>query len=414
VDVDTGSTSDVPIEQQKALDHVSAQCASCRLHELVPVLLKKDDDGRWRTVEEVGDDPDAVVQIDACPMCNGAWFDSGELDMLAGEESNLEEHLETEHRASDRRCPRGHGPMREHALPGKVRTPLERCSTCGGLWLDGEERRKLANATTKEGQKDLTEQWARRGAIWAAQLLTQLPVEVENPKRGTPWLVYILLALLIGTFALQYLQFINTEDCMISLRRGTTDSGLCLAPVPGALRQQVKQMGPQALAKGQWYTVFTHMFLHGSWAHLLGNLYFLYIFGDNVEEVFGRKRFILLFILAGILGGLSEVLLTQATATPVVGASGGIAGVMAAYLWCFPRNKLFQMILFIQVKLPAWVYLAFWIGFQMVMGLFGKAAHVAWFSHIFGFATGLVMTPIVLRLRRREVASRVDVPAAGV
>lgn len=365
-------------------------------------------------MDELGDDPKSVVQIDACPLCNGAWFDSGELDMLAGEKSNLEDHLESTHQASERRCPRGHGPMREHALPGEIRTPLERCSTCGGLWLDGEERRKLAKATTKEGQKDLTEQWARRGAIWAAQLLTQLPVEVENPKRGTPWLVYTLLVLLIGFFALQYLHFISTEDCMVSLRRGAQDSGLCLAPVPGALRQQVKQMGPQAIAKGQWYTVFTHMFLHGSWAHLLGNLYFLYIFGDNVEEVFGRKRFILLFILAGTVGGLSEVLLTQATATPVVGASGGIAGVMAAYLWCFPRNKLFQMILFIQVKLPAWVYLAFWIGFQMVMGLFGKAAHVAWFSHIFGFAVGLIMTPIVLRQRRREVASKVEVPAAGV
>ncbi len=211
MDVDTGTTS---------LDHVSAQCASCRLHELVPVLLKKDEEGRWRTVDEVGDDPQAVVQIDACPLCNGAWFDSGELDLLAGEKNNLEEHLEPAHQASERRCPRGHGPMREYALPGEIRTPLERCSTCGGLWLDGEERRKLAKATTKEGQKDLTEQWARRGAIWAAQLLTQLPVEVENPKRGTPWLVYTLLALLIGFYALQYLHFISTEDCMVSLRRG--------------------------------------------------------------------------------------------------------------------------------------------------------------------------------------------------
>jgi len=87
---------------------------------------------------------------------------------------------------------------------------------------------------------------------------------------------------------------------------------------------------------------------------------------------------------------------------------------MAAYLWCFPRNELFKMILFIQVKLPAWVYLFFWIGFQVVMGFFSKGAgHVAWYSHIFGFMTGIVMTPIVLELRKREVARDVEVPATG-
>src|SRR5690606_21531870 len=105
---------------------------------------------------------------------------------------------------------------------------------------------------------------------------------------------------------------------------------------------------------------------------------------------------------------------TQNTMAPIVGASGGIAGVMAAYLWCFPRNKLFQVVLFVQIKLPVWVYLIVWFGFQAVMGMFAtSSAGVAWFSHLFGFAFGVAVTPMLLGLRRREVAKGVRVPAAG-
>lgn len=375
------------------------------------MVLQKQDNGLWKQVET--DDPD-VVQIDACPICNGAWFDPGELDLLAGEETNLESSLDEEVRPTDRRCPRGCGHMEERDLPGKIRTPLDHCPSCHGLWLDGHERHKLAHATTSEGQQHKSQIWARRGAIWAAQLLTQLPVEVENPARGTPWIVYGLLGILLGVFGLQYLEIIDAADCTLAIRRSGR-GGVCLAPVAGAIRSEVSNMGVAALWQGSLYTLFTHMFMHGNWAHLLGNVYFLYIFGDNVEHLFGRKRFLILFIGAGLLGGALEVLLTRSSAVPIVGASGAIAGVMAAYLWCFPRNKLFQVVLFVQVKLPAWVYLFVWIGFQAVMGFFTAkgSGHVAWFSHIGGFLMGIAMTPLVLRARRREVAASVRVPAAA-
>jgi membrane associated rhomboid family serine protease/Zn-finger nucleic acid-binding protein len=376
------------------------------------MALQKQQNGLWKQVEETDAN---VVQIDACPTCNGAWFDSGELDLLAGEETHLEANLDEESRPSNRTCPRGCGPMEERDLPGKIRTPLDHCPVCHGLWLDGHERHKLAHATTTEGQQHKSQIWARRGAIWAAQLLTQLPVEVENPARGTPWIVYSLLGILAGAFTLQFLEVIDVADCMLSVRRGG-GGGVCLAPVAGAIKSQFRAQGLPALWNGTSYTVLTHVFLHGNWAHLLGNLYFLYVFGDNVEHLFGRKRFATLFLAAGVVGGLLEVLLTRSTAVPIVGASGAIAGVMAAYLWCFPRNKLFQVILFVQVKLPAWVYLFVWIGFQAVMGFFTAkgGGHVAWFSHMGGFLVGIAMTPLVLRSRRREVAGKVRVPAAGM
>jgi membrane associated rhomboid family serine protease/Zn-finger nucleic acid-binding protein len=373
------------------------------------MTLQRQENGLWKQVEAAEGD---VVQIDACPSCYGAWFDPGELDRLAGEQTDLEASLDPGARPGARRCPRGCGMMEERDLPGKVRTPLDHCPTCRGLWLDGHERNRLAHATTTEGQQHKSQIWARRGAIWAAQLLTQLPVEVENPARGTPWVVYSLLALLAGVFGLQAIEVFDVADCTLAMQR-SQDRGVCLAPVAGALRQQASNLGVAALWEGSWYTLGTHMFLHGNWAHLLGNLYFLYVFGDNVEHLFGRRRFVILFATAGLVGGLLEVLLTRSSAVPIVGASGAIAGVMAAYLWCFPRNKLYQVILFVQVKLPAWVYLFVWIGFQAVMGLFtGKTGgHVAWFSHMGGFLVGVAMTPIVLRQRRREVARAVRVPA---
>jgi membrane associated rhomboid family serine protease len=362
---------------------VSAQCPACGLHELIVVHLESTEEGAWTQVEEPSGNQ--VVQIDACPVCNGAWFDAGELDTLAGEEGAMEDVLDPGSVQGERPCPHGHGPMKEHRLPGRVETPLDRCGTCGGLWLDGDERRNLAKTTTAEGQQSTKEKLIKRGAIYAAQLLTQLPVEVENPMRGTPWVVFGLLATLFSVFILQIYGYIDTYD-----------NGL----VAGRL-----------LASGDWYTLATHQFLHGSWVHLLGNAYFLYTFGDNIEHVFGRKRFFAFFVLAGVAGGAMHVLLTNSTALPVVGASGAIAGVLAAYLWTFPKAKLFHVIFFVQLKLPVWVYLFVWVGFHLFMAFFTWKNEVAWFAHLGGFLLGITATPVLHWIRRREIAKSVRVPA---
>jgi len=378
--------------------------------------------GRWFQIKNGS----GHVQIDACPVCNGAWFDAGELDLLAGGEiTDIEAALDPVGRPTKRACPRGCGIMRERDMPGQIRTPVDHCSTCGGVWLDGHERRKLAKSTTREGQLDKTTQLKRRGAIWAAQLLAPVPVEVENPVTTTPWIVITIIALLCGAFGLQLAGILDiATNCAPGrgglprgamfgdFADGATIRDLCLAPVAGSLRQQWHEMGWSAISLGSYYTLATHWLIHGGWGHLLFNCYFLYIFGDNVETLFGRLRFLILFLGAALVGGLAEVWLTQNTLAPIVGASGGIAGVMAAYLWCFPRNKLFQVVLFIQLKLPAWIYLFVWVGLQAVMGLFeSQSAGVAWFAHLFGFLFGIAMTPIVLAMRRREVARQVTVPA---
>ena len=151
------------------------------------------------------------------------------------------------------------------------------------------------------------------------------------------------------------------------------------------------------------------------WFHLLGNLYFLYVFGDNVEHIFGHLRFCALVVLAALAGALLQAYATTAIATPVIGASGAITGVIAAYLWIFPRARLLQTIpfVFIQVKIPAWVYVVTWLGVQVAMALFSAEVDFAWFTHIGGFIVGAALSPFVIAWRRRRVAASVRVPSAA-
>lgn len=387
--------SDSPVSERPATPEaapqapVDAQCPACGLHALVPVTLVRGASGRWAQVDEPTAAAAEQVVLDTCPVCFGAWFDRGELDVLGDGAPDSVQLAGVTARVSRRVCPRGHGPMYEHRLPGVIATPIECCSRCAGIWLDGEERRKLAVRTTKEGQQDLKERLVRRGVIYVAQIVTQLPVEVDNPARGTPWLVYTLL---VGFLLL----FIAEAQGAVFYRDWAIIAG-----------KMVRHYDESV------HTLVTHQFLHGSWYHVLFNAYFLYIFGDNIEHLFGRLRFVLLFVGAGVAGGGLHVLLSHATATPVVGASGSIAGIMAAYLWSFPRAKLFQTILFVPLKIPAWVYLGAWVVLQLVMGFFTDRVQFAWFAHLGGFLFGLVLTPLVLRMRRREVARAVRVPATA-
>ncbi len=376
-----------PVGEERSL---SAQCPACSLHELVPVYLHRDARGRWRQLKDPDALPDDALELDACPVCFGIWFDQGELDTLGDAELDPALLKTLLGRSAHRMCPRGHGFMNEHALPGLIRTPIDRCPRCRGLWLDGDERHALASSSTREGQEARGMKIAKRGFIWAAQILTQLPVEVENPARGTPWVVYLFGGALLVLYQLSVFGVLYARDW--------------------ALLGAAVRADPRLL-----YTALTHLWFHADVAHLLVNLYFLYVFGDNVEHLFGRLRFIGLLLGAALAGALLQVLLARLGGAPVIGASGAIAGVIAAYLWLFPRARLLQTVpfIFIQLKIPAWVYVVAWIGFQLVMAVVSSDVNFAWYAHIGGFMFGAAMTPIVVRWRQRRVAEQVQVPSAA-
>jgi membrane associated rhomboid family serine protease len=149
--------------------------------------------------------------------------------------------------------------------------------------------------------------------------------------------------------------------------------------------------------------VFTHMFLHGSWMHLLGNMWFLWLFGNNIEDAMTRPRFLVFYLLCGLAAAALQVAADPHSAVPMVGASGAISGVMGAYLVLFPRVRVFTVIplgFFIQtVALPAWAMLLYWAFLQLAGGLTsGEAAGgVAFWAHVGGFLAGVVLVKVFTR-----------------
>ena len=148
-------------------------------------------------------------------------------------------------------------------------------------------------------------------------------------------------------------------------------------------------------------SILTSMFLHGGWMHLIGNMWFLWIYGDNVEDVLGHGKFALFYLLCGIAAGLVHVLMNADSRVPTVGASGAIAGVMGAYLVKFPHSKIVTLVpifvFFTTVEIPAIFMLIYWFAIQIFSGVgsvgysnVGKGG-VAWFAHIGGFLAGMFL-----------------------
>jgi len=146
--------------------------------------------------------------------------------------------------------------------------------------------------------------------------------------------------------------------------------------------------------------LFSSTFLHGGWMHIIGNMWYLWIFGDNIEDRTGHFRFLIFYILCGMLAGITHILMNSHSSIPTVGASGAIAGVMGAYFLLFPRAKILTLVflfIFIQIiEIPAVFFLGFWILFQFIsgsmsVGLTENSAGVAWWAHIGGFLIGLVL-----------------------
>ena len=156
-------------------------------------------------------------------------------------------------------------------------------------------------------------------------------------------------------------------------------------------------------------TLITSMFLHGGWMHLIGNMIFLYVFGDNVEDAFGHLPYLIYYFLCGIAAGLAQVFLSSSSTLPGVGASGAISGVMAAYMLMFAGNRVRVFVFFMIITVPAVVMIGLWIVMQFFNGV-ASFAHtqqtggVAYGAHIGGFIAGLAMTPIFRGIGSRRAS----------
>jgi membrane associated rhomboid family serine protease len=150
--------------------------------------------------------------------------------------------------------------------------------------------------------------------------------------------------------------------------------------------------------------LLSHMFLHGSWLHLLGNMWFLWLFGNNIEDSMGRLRFIVFYLLCGLAAAAGQIVTSPSSPVPMVGASGAISGVMGAYLVLYPNVRVYTLVplgFFItSMALPAWVMLGYWFVIQFLSGLTtigGEMGGVAVWAHVGGFVAGIVLVKLFAR-----------------
>ena len=212
------------------------------------------------------------------------------------------------------------------------------------------------------------------------------PIRDHNPSGRTPYVTWGLMAVNIVVF-LSYWPFISTDiDALYEFWAK-------YAMVPGWVTEY-----------GEYQSLFTSMFLHGGWMHLAGNMLFLWIFGDNLEDEMGHVPFLIFYLLGGLGAGMAHVLSAPASMVPTVGASGAIAAVMGGYLLLFPKAKvdilLILIIVFKIFPVPAWIMLGLWFALQLFNGVGANPATggVAYWAHAGGFAIGLVLTlPVFFR-----------------
>jgi membrane associated rhomboid family serine protease len=186
----------------------------------------------------------------------------------------------------------------------------------------------------------------------------------------------------------------------------TLDRAVCnLGLIPGELLGRLPpgatvQLGPGAECKlggPDWLTPLSSMFMHGSWLHLIGNMWFLWVFGNNVEDVTGRVRFVVFYLICGLAAAASQVLSAPSSAIPMVGASGAIGGVMGAYVLLFPHARVttfvFLGIFARLIDIPAIFMLGYWFLLQVLSGTMAgsEGGGVAFWAHVGGFLTGLAV-----------------------
>jgi membrane associated rhomboid family serine protease len=220
-----------------------------------------------------------------------------------------------------------------------------------------------------------------------------IPLRDDNPVRATPVITIGLIALCVLVFLWQ-----------LSLSPSAAEVAVYqYGFLPGALVGRVQVEGavvPPAL------TVFSSMFLHGSFLHVAGNMLYLWIFGDNIEDRLGRGRFIAFYLICGAIAALAQALPNMDSQTPMIGASGAISGVLGAYIVLYPRANVLValplLIIFYTFRVPALLVLGFWFLGQLMSSVAatGEEGGIAFGAHVGGFLAGLILIRFFLRERR--------------
>jgi len=225
-----------------------------------------------------------------------------------------------------------------------------------------------------------------------------IPLRDDQPRFSTPYVTYFLIALNSVIFLFE--SALTPESLKALLYQ--------LGMVPAHITAFVSGVGHVGFLPA-FLPALTSMFLHGSWMHVIGNMWFLWIFGDNIEDYLGHFKFLLFYLACGLGAAFFQVILTPHSRLPTVGASGAIAGVLGAYFVLFPKARvLIWFPIFFMFYLPAWVTLGYWFAMQFLSGAATSLASysdakggVAFWAHVGGFVAGIVLIKILPERARR-------------
>jgi membrane associated rhomboid family serine protease len=227
-----------------------------------------------------------------------------------------------------------------------------------------------------------------------------IPLHDDIPTTLRPVVTIVLIALCVLVFLWQ-----------LSLGPQMVQAVYALGMIPAVLFD-IKQLSPELAVVPPWLTLLTSMFLHGGWMHLIGNMLYLWIFGNNIEDAMGHGRFIVFFLLCGVIAAMAQAVPQAASEIPVIGASGAISGVLGAYLLLYPHARVLVLIplgfILHTVRLPAVWVLGFWFVLQLLNSLMtaSEQGGVAWGAHLGGFVAGAALIPLFSRVPVRLFAGR--------
>lgn len=206
-----------------------------------------------------------------------------------------------------------------------------------------------------------------------------IPLRDHNPRHNTPYVTYSIVAINVIIFL---------GELLLDSQGRLNDFIITWGVIP------VELLADPA---GEWFTLFSSMFLHGGWAHLLGNMLYLWVFGDNLEDRLGPVRFLLFYLITGLIATGTQIAIDPASPIPTIGASGAIAGVLGGYLLLFPKTRITTLVFRFILQVPAVIVLGSWFVYQFFFGIASlsnmemQIGGVAFFAHIGGFVAGMAL-----------------------
>ena len=319
----------------------------------------------------------AAEEVDACPSCGGLWFQNHELNSALADFDNgddnpdFSQHLGKPLGLTERECPSCQQKMQGYHLLEHYEVEIDICHPCNSTWIDKHELDEVCHSPRlKEALGEIN-----KGVTWKSWLfefLARMPVEYNLRPAIKPYVTWALIAVNVVIFASYALNpmFADYIFEMFAERPADVMHGI------------------------HWWTPLTATFLHGGWMHLIGNMYFLWVVGDNIEAALGHKRYLGIYLLLGIGASFASLAANPDSIIQSVGASGAIAGLFGLYMLWFPYARFSFMVFVWQFKIPVWVYFIGWLVLNFA-GMYMGEGGVDYWAHIGGFIIGCIVAAIL-------------------